>query len=280
MLVDMKSILVEATKKGYGVVAPNVNDACTIKACFDAALETRSPMVIDAGGKLDYDFIGNVVRFYSNRYPQIPVALNLDHGANLDEVMVAIRAGFTSVMIDNSALSFEENIASTAEIVKVAHKVGVSVEAELGHVGREGETTDDMGVYTRPEEAAKFVEQTGVDCLAIAIGTTHGHYKGKPHLEIELLDEIRKAVNVPLVLHGGSSTGDENLKNAIKHGISKINIGTDLNDAGVSSLETFMNEHELATTRFYLAKATDATFDGWKEKLKHYLIEFGEKDRW
>ena len=280
MLVDMKSILVEATKKGYGVVAPNVSDACTIKACFDAALETRSPMVIDAGGQMDYEFIGNIVRLYSNRYPQIPVALNLDHGKNLEQVMVAIRAGFTSVMIDNSALPFEENVAATAEIVKIAHKVGVSVEAELGHVGREGENAADVGVYTIPEEAVKFVEQTDVDCLAVAIGTTHGHYKGEPHLEIELLDRIRKAVDIPLVLHGGSSTGDENLKNAIKHGISKINIGTDLNDAGVKALEKFMSENSSSTTRFYLSKATDATFVGWKDKLKHYLIEFGEENRW
>ena len=280
MLVDMKSILVEATKNGYGVVAPNVSDAYTIKACFDAALETRSPMVIDAGGQLDYEFLANVVRFYSNRYPQIPVALNLDHGRSMDQVMTAIRAGFTSVMIDNSALPFEENVAKTAEVVNIAHKVGVSVEAELGHVGREGENSADEGVYTIPEEAKKYVELTGVDCLAISIGTTHGHYKGEPHLEIELLDEIRKSIDIPLVLHGGSSTGDENLKNAIKHGISKINIGTDLNDAGVRALEKFMDEHELSTTRFYLSKATDATYEGWKEKLKHYLVEFGEKDRW
>ena len=279
MLIDMKSILIDATKKGYGVVAPNVSDAYTIKACFDAANEVKAPLVIDAGGNLDYDFIGETVRFYSNRYPQMPVALNLDHGKSLDQIMVAIWAGFTSVMIDKSSCSFEENVEATAEIVRIAHKVGVTVEAELGHVGREGEENNDQNVYTEPKEAARFVELTGVDCLAIAIGTSHGHYKGEPHLELGILDDIRRSVDVPLVLHGGSSTGDENLKKAIKHGISKINIGTDLGDAGVSSLMKFIDETDI-NTRFYLSKAMDATYIGWKEKLKHYLIAFGEENRW
>ena len=136
-------------------------------------------------------------------------------------------------MVDRSTLSFEDNVAQVADVVRIAHAVGVSVEAELGHVGQgvEYEATRDAGL-THPEEAAEFVERTGVDCLAVAVGTSHGVYKGTPHLEFDLLSTLASDLEIPLVLHGGSGTGDENLRRAVKTGIQKVNLYTDLGEAG------------------------------------------------
>ena len=190
-------------------------------------------------------------------------ALNLDHGGPFEEVMLAIRNGFSSVMIDRSTLPYEENVREVKEVVKIAHAVGVSVEAELGHVGFgfEYEETRDSGL-TKKEEALSYIAETGIDCLAVAVGTSHGVYKGTPHLEFDLLADLHRSIEIPLVLHGGSGTGDDNLKRAVETGIQK--------DA---ALGEFGNKN---------ANLYDAIVEGtagWKATLAHYVQLFGGANR-
>lgn len=277
MLVEMGTILRDATAQGYGIAAPNVFDGESVRACFEAAFELRAPMVIDAGGNLDIDYIADVVRFYSNRFPQVPVALNLDHGKSYESVARAIRAGFTSVMIDRSQVPFEENVKETAEVVRLAHAVGVSVEAELGHVGQGANyEVDRTSFLTRPEEVVEFAKRTEVDFLAIAIGNAHGLYVGTPQLDLHLLSEIRRVTPIPLVLHGGSSTGDSNLQRAIAGGISKINLGTDLGMAGTKAVQEFLSSN----SKPRVGAVTVAGINGYKKELMRYMRLFGEENRW
>ncbi|WP_040210406.1 class II fructose-bisphosphate aldolase [Clostridium polynesiense] len=279
MFVSMKPILEEATKKGYGVVAPSIFDALSIEFSFKKALALRSPIILNTGGPFDLKFLTEVAKYYSNKYPEVPVALNLDHGDNFDQIMTAIRAGFSSVMLDRSSASFEDNVKETAEVVRAAHIVGVSVEAELGHVGMGLQYDDSEDNLTRVEDAVKFVELTGVDFLAVAIGTAHGHYKGTPKINFQRLDEIRKAIDIPLVLHGGSSSGDDNLQKSIKHGISKINIGTDLRDAAVHAMTDYLSDYD-PHKRGILNEIFRVSMDAYANKLEYYIKLFGSNNRW
>lgn len=280
MLIDMKTLLDEATKKGYCVPAPSVFNALTIETAFSRAVKVHSPVILNAGGPLDFEFLAETAKFYSRRNPEVPVALNLDHGDDFDQAMRAIRAGFTSVMLDKSSAPFEENVRETKEVVHAAHIVGVSVEAELGCVGfgqkNDGENTDS---FTKPEDVDIFIRETGADCLAIAIGTAHGHYKGTPKIDFERLDAIRAVTSVPLVLHGGSSTGEENLKKAVRHGISKVNIGTDLSDAAKGNIIDFLSDHDPHQRGVY-GKMLTAGMQGYGDKLEEYMILFGSAGRW
>ena len=184
-------------------------------------------------------------------------------------------------MVDRSTLPYEQNVAESKEIVKIAHAVGVSVEAELGHVGQgvEYEATRDAGL-THPEEAVSFVEETGVDCLAVAVGTSHGAYKGTPHLEFDLLETIAKSVDVPLVLHGGSGTGDDLIAKAIKCGIQKVNLWTDLSQASNMAVKEAIDadyapdvdpdKKKISSWQYDMIGA-----DGYKAALEHYMHVFG-----
>lgn len=271
MLVSMKEILDRATSEGYGVAAPNVIDERTARACIEAAEELEAPLILDVGFVFHPDLValGRILEYLAVRSP-VPIAINLDHGAKFEHAVTAIRAGFTSVMVDRSMLPYDQNAAETAEIVRIAHAVGVSVEAELGHVG-DGARYEERnnGTLTDPEEAARFVRQTGVDCLAVAVGTAHGAYAGEPHIDFDLLQEIRRKVDVPLVLHGGSGTGEENLRHAIECGISKINIGTDLfrgaDAAGRAPGEVIWVYHRM--------------HEGYRDVCKHYIEVFGQAGR-
>lgn len=268
MLVSMKEILVKARKEGYGVIAPNVINEDTARVCIEAAEELKSPMILDFGFKFHTDivYLGRIIEEMAQK-ATVPIALNLDHGALYEHAIWALRAGFTSVMVDRSQLPLNENMEQTKEIVKIAHAVGVSVEAELGHVGNGEEYEENQGSgLTDPNEVLQFIEQTGVDCLAIAVGTAHGQYKGTPHIDFERLSMINELVDIPLVLHGGSGTGDENLKKAIACGISKINIATDL---FVSAIEEGNKEGESYMIYHRLQK-------GFKDKLIHYMELFGQ----
>lgn len=291
MLTDMGSILRKAKREGYGVAAPNVWSLNTVKSVFEAAKELRAPIIIDGAGIHQIEEISDAVKFYAKKFPEVPSALNLDHGGDFQEIIAAIRYGFTSVMVDRSTLSFEENVREVAEIVKIAHAVGVSVEAELGHVGQgfEYETTRDAGL-TRKEEAKAFVEQTGVDCLAVSVGTSHGTYKGTPKLEFELLAELHQMLEVPLVLHGGSGTGDENLQKAVKTGIQKVNLCTDLSNAGLEALKSYLSIDydqikkdgklgEFGNPSANMFDLSNAMRKGYKELLKHYICLFDGKNR-
>lgn len=281
MLEPMKDLLVEAKRGGYAVPAPNVFDKESVEAAFNAAEELDSPVILDVGYAMGIEETGMIAKYYGTKHPRIPWALNLDHGGPFEHVILAIRSGYSSVMVDRSTLSFEDNVAQVADVVRIAHAVGISVEAELGHVGQgvEYEQTRDAGL-THPEEAVSFVEETGVDCLAVAVGTSHGAYKGTPHLEFELLETIAKSVDVPLVLHGGSGTGDDLIAKAIKCGIQKVNLWTDLSQASNMAVKEAIeadyapdvdpDKKKISSWQYDMIGA-----DGYKAALEHYMHVFG-----
>lgn len=278
MIVTAKEMLDKAKNGGYAVCAPNVTTYIEAAACIQVAEELHAPMLIDIGSFLcKKDDPSSIVEFVRPildlaRITSVPVVLQLDHGRSFEDAVQSIHAGMSSIMVDRSSLPFEENVAQTAEIVRIAHACGVSVEAELGHVafGSEKEA-DGTSRLTEPTEAAEYVERTGIDSLAIAIGTVHGLYKGTPHIDFERLEKCRNAVNIPLVLHGGSSTGDENLTKAAHSGICKINIATDLSQAGNAQVCTFWDENYRGPFRTTLSEY----LIGYKEKLTHYVKLFG-----
>lgn len=291
MLIHMGQLLQDAKKKGYGVAAPNVWSLNTARAAFEAAKELKAPVIFDVAGIHKIEESSDAVKFYERKFPEVVAALNLDHGGSFEEIVAAIRLGFSSVMVDRSILSFEENVREVSEIVKIAHAVGVSVEAELGHVGQgfEYESTREAGL-TRKEEAVEFVQKTGVDALAVSVGTSHGTYKGTPKLEFGLLKELSEMVEVPLVLHGGSGTGDDNLKKAVETGIQKVNLCTDLSNAGLEAMKEYLAVDydsmekdgtlgEFGNPNANMFDMSNAMADGYKEKLKHYMRLFGGEGR-
>lgn len=291
MIVTMSELLQKAKREGYGVAAPNVWSGVTVKSVFEAADELKAPVIFDCAGIHNLEETVAMVRFYEKIFPQVSGAINLDHGGDFEEIIRAIRCGCTSVMVDRSTLSFEENVKEVREIVKIAHAVGVSVEAELGHVGQgfEYETTREAGL-TRKEEAVEYVKQTGVDCLAVSVGTSHGAYKGTPNLEFGLLSELHQTVKVPLVLHGGSGTGDDNLQKAVKTGIQKVNLCTDLSNAGLDEVDSYLGIQfdsmkkdgslgEFGNPTANMFELSNAMGKGYKHLLKHYMRLFGSENR-
>jgi ketose-bisphosphate aldolase, class II len=235
MLVSGKEILEVANKFGFAVPAFNAGSGQLLEAVMQACEETESPVMIaihpDELSFLTDSFVDQV-KYYAN-HSKVPVCIHLDHGASYEQVIHAIQLGFTSVMIDASHKSYEDNIAITKKVVEAAHAVGVSVEAELGTIGDTGNSIEGgvtEVIYTDPEVAQDFIEKTNVDSLAIAIGTAHGIYPKnmKPKLRLDILQEIEKLVEIPLVLHGGSSNPDEEIAQSVKLGINKINISSDI----------------------------------------------------
>lgn len=234
MLVNMSQLLEVAKENKFAIGAFNVADSNFLRVVVEAAEENNSPAIIAIHPtELDFtkdDFFHYVLARIKNS--PVPFVLHMDHGDNLTSIMRAIHCGFSSVMIDGSLLSFEENIKTTKEVVDVCKVLDVSVEGELGTIGNTG-TTIEGGVseviYTNPNDAQEFIERTGVDTLAIAIGTAHGIYPKDitPKLKIEVLEEIEKIVDIPLVLHGGSSNPDQEIARAVEIGIQKVNISSD-----------------------------------------------------
>ena len=291
MIISMADILKKAKQEHYGVAAPNVFNDKTIEAAFQTSAEFKAPVILDGAGCHGIEELAYISRFYERRYPEACVALNLDHGGAYEEIMLAIRSGFSSVMVDRSELPYDENVREVKEIVKAAHAVGVSVEAELGHVGQgfEYEQTRDSGL-TRKDEAAEFVKQTGVDCLAVSVGTSHGTYKGTPKLEFELLAELHQMLEIPLVLHGGSGTGDDNLRKAVQTGIQKVNLCTDLSNAGLAQLKEYLGIDydsmvkdgslgEFGNQSANMYDLSNTMGEGYKNLLKHYMRLFGGENR-
>ncbi|MEG2217770.1 MAG: ketose-bisphosphate aldolase [Clostridia bacterium] len=234
MLVDLKQIMSVADRNGFAVPAFNVSSGMLLRSVMEACEEKSSPVIIaihpnELAFVTDY-FMKMVIDEAYNTV--LPVCIHLDHGANFEQVIHAIRCGFTSVMIDASTVSFEDNIALTTKVVEAAHAVGVTVEAEIGTIGATGNGgeagTDDI-IYTDPDDAVMFVRRTGIDALALAIGTAHGLYpKGKkPALRLDILKTLRGRIAVPLVLHGGSDNPDDEIREAIRLGVSKVNISSD-----------------------------------------------------
>jgi fructose-bisphosphate aldolase class II len=272
MLVNGADILNKAHQGNYAVGAFNINNMEMLKAIFEAADEMESPIIVEASeGAIKYagaDMLYSMTKTLSETYPHIPVALHLDHGTSIESCIKAIRAGFTSVMIDASHDPFEENLAKTKAVVDLAHSVNVGVEAELGRLmGIEDNivVSERDAVLINVEEAEKFVKETSVDYLAPAIGTSHGafKFKGEPKLDFQRLKDVKKVTNIPLVLHGASSIPDEVreafestggdlkgskgvpfsfLKEAVEGGINKVNTDTDLRIAFMAEVRRIVNE--------------------------------------
>ena len=233
MLVTLKEILQDASDKKYAVGLFNMLNLEMARGIIDAAEEERSPVILGVAEvhlpSIPFDYASEIMRKIA-RDSRAPVCLHFDHGTDYNKIMTAIRGGFTSVMYDGSSLPYEENIANTAQVSKVAHAVGVSVEAELGHVGG-GEGGGDDGVeemYTNPEQVLDFTARSDVDALAVAIGTAHGQYKRTPVLDIQRLARLARISDKPLVLHGGSGLSDEAFRSTIQNGIRKVNICTEM----------------------------------------------------
>lgn len=241
MLVNLKEVLPAAQKGGYGVGLFNTTDTDMLQAVIDAAEELNSPVIVGTAEILlpygELKLIAPAVVAAAKR-AKVPVVVHYDHGLTFGRCMEALQLGFTSVMFDGSVKKYDENIAETREVVKIAHAFGATVEGEIGHVGQAASGDDRAeDMYTTAQEALAYYDATGVDALAVSFGTAHGVYKSKPKLNLARLGEIHKAVNVPLVLHGGSGLSEEDFKNSIKNGIAKVNIFTDMELAGVRAMQ-------------------------------------------
>ena len=235
MLTTGKAILDIANEHNFAVPAFNISDYAMFNGIVEISEAKSAPVILgihpDEVKHVGVEMIAAVTE--RAHRSSVPIAIHWDHGANYEQILTAIRNGFTSVMIDGSSLPFEENVALSKKVVDAAHAVGLSVEGELGTIGKtddEAEDGSDAIIYTNPEDALRFVEATGVDSLAVAIGTRHGIYPEtlKPELELDLLRQIKDKVLIPLVLHGGSNNPDDEIAQAVKLGINKINISSDI----------------------------------------------------
>ncbi|MEM3580386.1 MAG: class II fructose-1,6-bisphosphate aldolase [Candidatus Bathyarchaeia archaeon] len=297
MLVTNKELLLKAQKEAYAIGAFNIQNLESLLAVVEAATEEKSPVIVAATpsaikyGGLNY--LARLVKTAAEITP-VPMSLHLDHGEDVETVKKCLEAGFTSVMIDGSHLPFEENVALTKRVVELAHQKGVSVEGELGRLtGVEEKTVEEReAVLTDPREAEEFVKRTGVDALAVSIGTSHGAYKfkGEPQLDFERLKQIRERVKVPLVLHGASSVPqwiiekatkygaelsgakgipEEHIRKAISLGITKINIDTDLRLAFTATVrEVLANSPKEFDPRKILGPAKEAMKEVVKAKMR------------
>lgn len=248
MLVNLNDVLKKAQQEHYAVGLFNTTDTDMLEAAISAAEELHSPIIIGTAEVLlpygELKLLAPSVIAAAKR-ASVPVVVHYDHGLTFERCIEALQLGFSSVMFDGSAGNPAQNMADTREIVRIAHAMGASVEGEIGHVGEAAtcdNATDDR--YTTVEEAKEFLAQTGVDALAIAIGTAHGAYKTKPCLDIERLKKIRQAVDTPLVLHGGSGLSDDDFRNTVRNGIAKVNIFTDLCLAGEAAVRQALAENK------------------------------------
>ena len=283
MYVSMKEMLLHAHHNKYAVMAINVVNMEQVKACIESAEEEKSAVILNISPRQmkahAYPHImAPMIKNLAERV-SVPVALNLDHGVNYDDVVNCINLGYSSVMVDASSFSLEENIRRVQTIVTIAHAKGLSVEAELGHVGlaanADGQNVD---LYTDVKMANEFVKRTNCDCLAVAIGTAHGSYpKGMiPRLDFQRLKELKDTLNMPLVLHGGSGAGEENIRKAVELGINKINVCTDLMDYTKQvMLDTLQKQPNIQ----YM-ELNEAIENGMKDFIKKYMRLIGSSNRY
>ena len=288
MLTSIKEMLEDAKLRHYAIPAFDVSNYEMMKAVLETCEEMKSPALIMALGVdlqgRNLQLLSSMIKGASDFY-NIPVCLHLDHATDFDFIKIAIDAGFSSVMYDGSVLPFDKNAFNTAEVTKYAHSKGITVEAELGHVGNAsvgsisetGSDVDPGESLTLPEEVQKFVEITDVDALAVAIGTAHGVYQKTPTLRIDRLDEITAVCDRPLVLHGGSGTPNDQMQNAIKHGITKINIYSDVLFALNQGLKNTLNNITNPSTWPFIVY--EDALKMMKEVVKEKLITFGSAGR-
>lgn len=277
-LVSMTEMLNEAAAGGYAVGQFNLNNLEFTQAILQAAEEEGSPVILGVSeAYIPYmgglPCIAGMVNALIDHYGiMVPVALHLDHGSTYEVCVRALKAGFTSVMIDASHHPLEENIVITRKVTEAAHVLGASVEAELGRItGREDDLVVDEaeGMYAVTEECVRLVRQTGIDCLAPALGSVHGPYRGQPKLGFDRMGEIRRLTGLPLVLHGGSGLPDEEIRQAISLGTAKINVNTDNQIACTAAIRAYLEEHPAAyDPRSYLGPAREAVKAAVKEKMR------------
>jgi len=267
MLTSMGTLLRIAEERGCAIPAFNVYDSVTARGVIRAAEKADACVILQMYSRLftsgDAEFIAPSIVAAAER-SGVKMAFHLDHGASLEAVMKALRFGCTSVMRDASDRPFEENISVMKEIVTLAHSVGVDVEGELGHVGMaaDGVSTE----YTRVDEALEFVRKTGVDALAVLVGTAHGHYKQAPVIAVDRIREIRETTGIPLVLHGGSGVPDDQIRAAIAAGIRKVNFGTDVCCAMLNSIRKV--DPKIIAIDVFMREPTDAVCEFALEKIR------------
>jgi fructose-bisphosphate aldolase, class II len=279
-LVNLKEILSDASSKNYAVGMFDVVGTESLKAIIAGAEETNSPVIIAlAEVHLQYAplELWAPMMVDAAKRSKVPVAVHLDHGLNYNTIVKTIHYGFSSVMFDGSTLDYEANLKGTQEIVKVAKILDVSVEAELGHVGgaEAGSNDNHEEFYTEPDKAADFVARTGIDALAVAIGTLHGEYVKKPCLDIRRLASIHDKVGVPLVLHGGSGLSDNDFKECINHGIRKINIFTDMSYASVEGIKKLLEQKK----KFHCFEVSEVAEKSMKKVVIDKINLFGSNSR-
>ena len=288
MLVTMKEMLADAKKNHYAIPAFDISNYEMMKAVLETCEEEKSPALlmtlgVDTQGR-NLQLLSSMMRAASDFF-SIPICLHMDHATDIDFIKFGCDNGYGSVMYDGSVLSFEENAKNTAIVTEYAHKRGISVEAELGHVGNAnvgsisetGIDADPGESLTVPEEVAKFIEITDVDALAVAIGTSHGVYQKTPELRIDRLDEITAVCDRPLVLHGGSGTPYDQIQNAIHHGITKINIYSDVLYALNQGLKNYLNTMTNPSTWPFLVY--EDAIKMMKEVVREKLRTFGSAGR-
>lgn len=278
MLYNMKNLLAVAKKNRFAIPAFNISDWSMFMGIMDLCEETNSPVIIEIH-PLELDFVGEdfmeSVKMRAMK-SSVPVCIHLDHCNDFGKIIHAIQCGFTSVMFDGAELPFEENIAGAKKVVEAAHSVNVSVEAELGTIGSTNPDEIEGGaaqiIYTNPEDAKKFVEATGIDTLAIAIGTSHGLYPAgmKPELKLDLLQEIEAKVDIPLVLHGGSNNRDDEIGKSVLLGINKINIASDIKTAYFNKMRDVLKDKDMREPNIIEPICIEAM----KEVAKHKLDLF------
>ncbi|MBR5799890.1 MAG: class II fructose-bisphosphate aldolase [Lachnospiraceae bacterium] len=285
MLVNMNEVLKNAAKERYSLGLFNTINLEMARAVLAAAEEKRSPVIIGTAEiLLPYGPLEELSYFLipMAKRASVPVVVHYDHGLTFEKCMEALKLGFSSIMYDCSTDTYEENVRKVRELTKIAHAFGATVEGELGHVGNnEGGGGDEVmsaeemeAFYTDPLQAKDFVEKTGVDALAIAVGTAHGAYKFKPKLDFERISKIKELIDTPLVLHGGSGLSDDDFKKAIACGISKVNIFTDLNMAGFAAMQKAASDGKNCVT-----DAIPYQIEAMKEAVKIKMDLFGSPNR-
>lgn len=273
-LVSSTELLKKAREEGKAIPAFNIHNLETIQAVAEAAYELDSPVIIQTTpGTLKHagiEYVSAIVKEAAAKYP-IPIVLHMDHCPDYGTLVDCIRHGYTSLMVDGAHLDYGGNVALVQSIVKMAHAVGIHVEGEIGKIGGVEDdlfVTEAEAAYTVPEEAKQFAEETGVDSLAVAIGTAHGMYKGEPKLDFERIDAIKHLVAVPLVLHGASGVPDESVKKAIALGMAKVNIATELKNPMADAIRESLAQAGQNDPRSYMGKAREAVKAVAKNKIR------------
>ena len=279
MLVNMRDLLKDAQKGNYAVGSFSVANMEMVLGVLKAAEELNAPVILQIAEvrlkQSPLELIGPLM-VAAAKNAKTPVAVHFDHGKTKEKINQALELGFTSVMFDGSHLPLEENISQTLDIIKAAREYGAAVEAEIGCVGGSEDGSEDIAINcTKPEDAVRFAEETGVDALAIAIGNAHGNYKSTPKLRFDILEECARLVSAPLVLHGGTGISPEDFVKCSKTGIKKINIATATFDSVENSVRTCYNENKIKG--YYDLQAAEV--DGAYENAKRHILIFGTDNK-